>query len=384
MRIVIIAGEASGDLLGAGLIRSLRSRFPELEVEGIGGPQMESEGCKSYYSMERLSVIGLFEAFGRLPELIPVRARIVKQLLKDPPVVFIGVDAPDFNLSIARKLKAAGIKTVHYVSPSVWAWRRYRIRKIVKSLDLMLVLFPFEAEFYRKYGLCVEFVGHPLAEVIADCPSQSVARQALNLSAQAQYVALLPGSRSSEVRHLGQCMIETAQWLLERRPTLQFLAPMANAQVRYQFQQFLDKSSLRKNIRLIDGSARQVMAASDVVLLASGTASLEAMLLNRPMVVTYRTTRLSYAILRRVVGANISYVGLPNLLAGRELVPELLQDQATPARLGAALLTFLEQPADMERVQGEFERLGRQLKRGASERAAEAVAQLISGPPSGR
>ena len=377
MRIAIIAGETSGDLLGAGLIRSLRRRFPNLEVEGIGGPQMEAEGCVSYYPMKRLSVIGLFEAFGRLPELLPVRARIIKTLLAKPPAVFIGVDAPDFNLVIASRLRAAGIKTVHYVSPSVWAWRRYRIRKITKSLDLMLVLFPFEADFYRDQGLNVEFVGHPLAEVIAASPDQSTARAELDLPPAAEFVALLPGSRLSEVRHLGARMISTAEWLKVRRPAVRFVAPMATPEVRQHFERQLNDSPLGNDIQLIDGGARQVMAASDVVLLASGTASLEAMLLNRLMVVTYRTTRLSYAILRRVVGSNISYVGLPNLLAGRELVPELLQDKANAEHLGPAVLNFLQKPELAARVHDEFRRLGAQLKRDASERAAEAITRLI-------
>ena len=377
VRVAIVAGETSGDLLGAGLISALRNKLPDVEFEGIGGPQMQAEGCVSLYPMERLSVIGLFEAFGRLAELLPVRARLIKRWRSNPPAVFIGVDAPDFNLTISAKLAAAGIKTVQYVSPSVWAWRQYRIHKIVKAVDLMLVLFPFEADFYRDHGLKVEFVGHPLAELIDGNTSKSENREALGLAVHGELLALLPGSRMSEVRHIGGRMIEAAKWLNDQGASLKFVAPMATPEVRAEFERLLAHYAMTDDVVLIDGSARTVMAASDVVLLASGTASLEAMLLNRPMVVTYRTTALSYAILKRVVGANISHVGLPNLLAGRALVPELLQTQATAENLGAAVLKFVREPDRVSALSTQFKRLGTELKRDASERAADAVVRLL-------
>ena len=375
MRIAIIAGEASGDLLGSGLLSALRERYGALEIEGIGGPQMQAQGCVSLYPMERLSVIGLFEAFGRLPELLPVRARLSRRFLANPPDIFVGVDAPDFNLALARRLREAGIATAHYVSPSVWAWRRYRIRKIARSIDLMMVLFPFEAAFYREHDLPVEFVGHPLADQIPDKVDTSAAREALGIPTGGQVVALLPGSRMSELKFLSATMIETAVWLKTHHPDLRFVTPLVDRQIRAYFRSALDVARVDLDIELFDGRSRDVMAASDVVLTASGTASLEAMLLKRPMVVIYRTTALSYAILKRWVGANIPHVALPNLLAGKELVPELLQDAAVPEKIGPRLLEFLEQPnAEM---QDTFVALHRELKKNASQRAADAITGLI-------
>ena len=375
MRIAIIAGEASGDLLGSGLLSALRERYGALEIEGIGGPQMQAQGCVSLYPMERLSIIGLFEAFGRLPELLPVRARLSRRFLANPPDIFVGVDAPDFNLALARRLREAGIATAHYVSPSVWAWRRYRIRKIARSIDLMMVLFPFEAAFYREHDLPVEFVGHPLADQIPDNVDTSAAREALGIPTGGQVVALLPGSRMSELKFLSATMIETAVWLKTRHPDLRFVTPLVDRQIRAYFRSALDVARVDLDIELFDGRSRDVMAASDVVLTASGTASLEAMLLKRPMVVIYRTTALSYAILKRWVGANIPHVALPNLLAGKELVPELLQDAAVPEKIGPRLLEFLEQPnAEM---QDTFVALHRELKKNASQRAADAITGLI-------
>ena len=375
MRIAIIAGEASGDLLGAGLLSALRERFGVLEIEGIGGPQMQAQGCVSLYPMERLSVVGLFESFGRIPELLPVRARLGRRLLRNPPDVFIGVDAPDFNLSLARRLRDAGIATAHYVSPSVWAWRQYRVKKIARSIDLMLVLFPFEASFYRKHELPVEFVGHPIADQIPEEVDRTSARERLGLATEGSIVALLPGSRMSELKFLSTTMLKTAQWLAERRPGLRFVTPLVDRETREYFRKTLELARPDLDIELFDGRARDVMAASDVVLTASGTASLEAMLLKRPMVVVYRTTALSFAILKRWVGANIPHIALPNLLAGKQLVPELLQDAATPEAIGIRLLEFLEKPS--VQMYETFVRLHRELKKDASQRAANAIAELI-------
>jgi len=376
VRIAIIAGESSGDLLGAGLLRALRGRGSDLQIEGIGGPHMRDAGCVSLYPMDRLSVIGLFESFGRYPELLPVRARLIKRFLASRPDVFIGVDAPDFNLGVASKLRRAGIRTAHFVSPSVWAWRRYRLRKIARSIDRMLVLFPFEAKFYREHNIGVEFVGHPLADAISGDAGTAVARRALGLDADAEIVALLPGSRMSEVAQLARPMVRTAVWLARQRPGVRFAAPIADPGLRRRFAAELVGEAARIDLEIFEGRSREVMSASDVVLLASGTASLEAMLLKRPMVITYRTTVLSYLILRSWVGANISHVGLPNLLAGRPLVPELLQGDAVPEKLGAAVLQFLQRPEAVAMMCAEFDRIGQTLRCDAAERAADAVLDL--------
>ena len=312
---------------------------------------------------------------GRIPELLPVRARLGRRLLRNPPDVFIGVDAPDFNLSLARRLRDAGIATAHYVSPSVWAWRQYRVKKIARSIDLMLVLFPFEASFYRKHELPVEFVGHPIADQIPEEVDRTSARERLGLATEGSIVALLPGSRMSELKFLSTTMLKTAQWLAERRPGLRFVTPLVDRETREYFRKTLELARPDLDIELFDGRARDVMAASDVVLTASGTASLEAMLLKRPMVVVYRTTALSFAILKRWVGANIPHIALPNLLAGKQLVPELLQDAATPEAIGIRLLEFLEKPS--VQMYETFVRLHRELKKDASQRAANAIAELI-------
>ncbi len=379
VRIAIIAGESSGDLLGAGLLRAIKDRRSKLSIEGIGGPLMQAQGCVSHYPMERLSVIGLFEAFGRYPELLPVRARLARRFLADPPDVFIGVDAPDFNLEIARRLRRAGIRTVHYVSPSVWAWRRYRLRKIARSVDLMLALFPFEVEFYRANQLPVQFVGHPLADLIPERVDRGAARDALAEAREGEIVALLPGSRVSEVASLAEPMVMTARWLAKRRPGVRFLAPLVNRATHELFRAVLERAGADANIRMLEGCSREAMAAADAILLASGTDALEAMLIKRPMVITYKTTALSFAILRFWVGSNVPHIGLPNLLAGRALVPEMLQGRATPEHLGPPLLGYLEQPEDSREMLREFVRLHGSLRRSTNETAAQAVIDLAEG-----
>ncbi|MCP4040500.1 MAG: lipid-A-disaccharide synthase [Gammaproteobacteria bacterium] len=374
LRIGIVAGEASGDLLGSGLIHAIRTRVPDAMFEGIAGPGMQAEGCNSLYPMERLSVMGLFEALGRLAELIPQRRRLAQRYLTHPPDLFIGIDAPDYNLALECRLKAAGIPTVHYVSPSVWAWRQYRVRKISRSTDLILTLFPFEADFYRQHNVPVEFVGHPLAEIIPLESNRQTARDELGLSREGEVVALLPGSRSSEVRRLAPVMARAANWLIERRPGLRFVCPIINSALKEMFQLALDEEG-NPPVELVAGQGRKVMAAADVVLLASGTAALEALLLKRPMVVTYRLHRLTAAIIRPFMATK--RYSLPNLLAGRDLVPELVQEDATPEKMGAAVLSYLEQPALVEELCAEARRLHEQLRRNANERATDAVLGLI-------
>ncbi len=375
MRIGIVAGEASGDLLGAGLISAIRQRYPDAVFEGIAGPQMINAGASSLFPMERPSVMGFSEVFGRLRELLGIRRQLAEHFISNPPDVFIGIDAPDFTLGLELKLHKAGIKTVHYVSPSVWAWRQRRVKKIVKSTDLMLTLFPFEAEFYRDHHMPVHFVGHPLADLIPLHPDQADARRELGLPAGGEMLALLPGSRSTELKHLAATFIDTARWLKLQRPDLHVVVPLANEQRRRQFQSILAGALEPPVLTLIDGRAREVMAAADVVLLASGTASLEAMLLKRPMVVAYRMAPFSYWLARRLL--KVKSVSLPNLLADDILVPELLQDEATPDQLGHAVLYYLENPQSAAEVMERFNEIHHELRQDASQQAARAVLELI-------
>lgn len=326
------------------------------------------------YPMERLSVMGLFESFGRYPELIPVRRRLAARLIARPPDVFVGIDAPDFNLSLECMLHAAGVPTVHYVSPSVWAWRRYRLRKIARAVDRMLVLFPFERDFYRAHDVPVSFVGHPMADEIPPQTDAGAARRDLGIDREREWIALLPGSRVSEVRYLAEPMVQAARWLLRRRPGVGFIAPMVNADVRALFEAAIRRHGEGIDLRLVEGRARDVMTASNAVLAASGTATLEALLLKRPMVITYRTMPLTWMIGRRML--HVDHVGLPNLLAGEEIVPELLQDDARPEKLGAALLRYLESPELVTALTARFAEIHDTLRNDASARAAEAVLEV--------
>lgn len=375
MRIGIVAGEASGDLLGAGLISAIRQRYPDAIFEGIAGPQMIEAGAKPLFPMERLSVMGIVEVVGRLRELLGIRRQLAKYFIANPPDVFIGIDAPDFTLGLERRLHKAGIKTVHYVSPSVWAWRQRRVKKIVKSTDLMLTLFPFEARFYRQHHMPVQFVGHPLADIIPMQPDQARARQGLGLPVEGEVLALLPGSRSTELKFLAETFIDTARWLELQRPGLRIVVPLANAGRRRQFQAILDEAPEPPALTLVDGRAREVMTAANVVLLASGTASLEAMLLKRPMVVAYRMAPLTYWLAKRLL--KVTSVSLPNLLADEILVPELLQDQASPDQLGHAVLFYFENPQTTDEVMTQFSEIHHELRQNASQQAARAVLELI-------
>lgn len=373
--IAIIAGEASGDILGAGLIRSLRKRFPGARFVGIGGDEMIAEGFHSLVPMERLSVMGLVEVLGRIRELVSIRRRLLDYLLTTPPDVVIGIDSPDFTLAVERRCREAGIPSVHYVSPSVWAWRQKRIFKIAKSVDLMLTLFPFEARFYEGHNVPVACVGHPLADRIELETDTRGARLDLGLRVDAPVLAILPGSRGGEVERLGTLFLEAARWLQERQPNLQLVIPCVNRDREKQVQALVESLEVSLPVTLVRGRSREVMAASDVVLLASGTATLEAMLLKKPMVVGYRLSDFSYKILSRLI--KVPWVALPNLLARKELVPELLQDAATPEGLGSAVLERLQNASERERLQAEFLALHHMLRQGADERAATAVADLI-------
>lgn len=373
--IALVAGEASGDTLGAGLIRALKRQYPDARFIGIGGPRMLAEGMHSQVPMERLSVMGLVEVLGRLRELLRIRKSLVSYLKSQQPDVFIGIDAPDFTLNVEKQLREVGIPTVHYVSPSVWAWREKRVLGIRQSTDLMLTLFPFEQAVYQKHGVAVRCVGHTLADQIPLEPDRAAARAVLGLDSHARVVALMPGSRNGELRKLGLLFLHTAAWCLERQSQLQFIMPCANTERRAQMQAILAESGMSLPLTLLDGQAHEALAACDAVLIASGTATLEAMLFKRPMVVAYRMASLTFKILKRLV--KVGHVSLPNLLAGREVVPEFLQDAATPAAMGQALLERLGPTPEAEATQATFMQLHQLLRRDADESAAEAVIELM-------
>lgn len=379
LRIGMVVGEASGDILGAGLMAAIQRRYPNAVFEGIGGPKMLALGFQSFFPQERLAVMGLVEPLKRLPELLRIRKTLRQHFLSQRPDLFVGVDSPDFNLSLEGKLKAAGIPTVHYVSPSVWAWRQKRIVKIARSVDLMLTLLPFEADFYRQHQVPVTFVGHPLATDFPLEVDQRGARRELAFAADKKLVALLPGSRGGEVKLLGELFLHTARWCLQRDPNLQFVIPAANAERRQQLEQQLGDFCREHGelpLRLIDGQSQTAMRAADVVLMASGTTTLEALLLKRPMVVAYKMAPLSYAIISRLLKSK--YISLPNLLADRQLVPEILQDDATPEALGRAVMAYFDNTDTAIHLQREFLEIHRQLRCDASERAAQAVLSLIA------
>lgn len=376
MRFAIVAGEPSGDMLASGLVKAIRARVPGARFEGIAGPRMLALGCETLYPMERLSVVGLSEAVGRYLELIPVRRRLARRFAGNPPDAFIGVDAPDFNLSLELALRRAGVKTVHFVSPSVWAWRRYRLGKIARAVQMMLALFPFEPPLYEARSIPVRFVGHPLADEIAMRTSRDAARARLGLDAGVRIVALLPGSRMSELRHIAEPLARSARWVHQRRPDVQFVAPLVDDPTREFFARALVQHAPGVRCNLFLGASRDAMAASDVVLLASGTATLEAMLLKRPMVITYRTMRLTWMLGRAML--HVDDVGLPNLLAGKRLVPELLQDDATPERLGPLVLDRLDHPGRQRSVLEDFDRIHRALRNDAFAKAADAVLEVVA------
>jgi len=325
--------------------------------------------------------MGLIEAIGRYVELIPVRSRLARQLIADPPDVFVGVDAPDFNLPLEQKLHDAGIRTVHYASPSVWAWRRYRLRKIRRAVDIMLTLFPFEAEFFHARDVPAQFVGHPLADAISEEPVKEAARAKLGLPQRGEVVAVLPGSRMSEMSFLAEPMVRTAKWLTANRPGVAFVVPLVSAEIRAYFEQVVVRHGRGADFHLVDADSRTAISAADVVLLASGTASLETMLLKRPMVITYRMTTITWIIANIVV--DVPFIGLPNLLAGRRLVPELLQRDVVPEKLGPEVLQYLEDPSRTEALVEEFRRIHDILRKDASERAADAILGLIAGDTPG-
>lgn len=370
----LVAGETSGDRLGAGLIHALRRHFPAARFEGVGGDAMQAAGLRSLYPMEPLSVMGFVEPLQRLPELLRMRRGLYRHFRARPPALFVGIDAPDFNLGLELRLRRAGVRTAHYVSPSVWAWRQGRIRKIARAVDHLLALLPFEAEFYRRHQVPVTWVGHPLADELPLHPDTGAARARLALPADGRVLAILPGSRRGEVELLGPVFLAALARCRERLPDLHCVMPAANVARRAQIDALLaGRPELR--VQVLDGQSHLAMAAADVVLLASGTSALEAMLLKKPMVVAYRVGPLTHCIASRLV--HLEHVSLPNLLAGRALVPELLQGQARAEALASEVLRWFEDHPARAALVAEFERLHTELRRDASARAADALAPLI-------
>ncbi|GFE80752.1 lipid-A-disaccharide synthase [Steroidobacter agaridevorans] len=379
--IVLVAGEASGDNLGAQLITALRQRIPQARFAGIAGSRMVAAGCEAWERMENLSVMGLFEILPHLPKLLRIRRQLIDRVLAERPAVYVGVDAKEFNLRIAPRFKEAGIPTVQYVSPQVWAWRQGRVHTIGRAVDLVLCLLPFEKPFYDSHSVHAEFVGHPLADVVPMELSAATARYQLALPEKGQYVAVLPGSRQGEVSRLSPDFTQTMAWLVRERPQLRFIAALASEPARRIFEEALERATigtpaLLDRVTLINGHAQTVMAASDVVLLASGTATLEATLVKRPMVVAYRLGMLTSFLLKHLKLFKAPFFSQPNLLAGRELVPEFFNAEVRADVLGPAVLQQLDR-ADRDELVQNFATIHETLRRDASARAADAIVDLL-------
>ena len=377
--IAIIAGEVSGDILGAGLIHALKARYPHAKFIGIGGERMLAEGFETLFDMEELSVMGLVEVLKHLPRLLKIRRSIIEQLSALKPDVFIGIDAPDFNLNVELKLKQKGIKTIHYVSPSVWAWRQNRIYKIAKATHQVLAFLPFEKAFYDRFNVPCRFIGHTMADAIPLKPNREEACQLLNLDPTQRYVAILVGSRGSEVEFLSEPFLQTAQLLYQRYPDVKFLVPLINQKRRQQFEQIKQHVAPELDMILLDGNARAAMITAEATLLASGTAALEAMLCKSPMVVGYRMKPFTYFLAKRLV--KTKYVSLPNLLADEMLVPELIQEDCNPTKLAEKLSLYLSE--DKSAVQNRhvllqrFAELHQRIQCNADQQAAQAVIDLL-------
>jgi lipid-A-disaccharide synthase len=384
LRVGIVAGEHSGDQLGAALIAALRERVPALECFGVAGPRMIAAGCEAWAGTDSLAVMGLAEVLRHLPRLLRLRTELVTRFTAARPDVFVGIDSPEFNLTLARRLKRAGIRCVQYVSPQVWAWRQGRVRTIGRDSDLVLCLLPFESDFYLQHAVRAEFVGHPLADQIPLEVDSSGARAALGIAPDARLIALLPGSRLSEVGYLAAPFAEAAGWIQARRPEFQFIAPMASPAVRECFERQLAQAPERALIRAVDGQSQRVLAAADAAIVASGTATLETLLSGKPLVVAYKVSWLTAFALRTLGLVKVPYFSQPNLLAGRRLVPEFSQRAVTGEALGQALLAEIDNPARVAELRDEFARIHRLLRRGGAGRAADAVLECAGRAPDRR
>jgi len=377
--IALVAGEASGDQLGAALVEKLKLQHPEARFVGIGGERMRSTGVDCWWDCSELSLFGLFEVAAHLPRLFRLRRELLQRLLQSRPDVFVGIDAPDFNLGLEIKLKTAGIRTVHYVSPTVWAWRSGRVKKIARAADRVLCLFPFEPAFYADHGVQAVYVGHPMADQIEGRPDARQARANLGLDLDRPVLALLPGSRMSEVSRLSAPMLEAAELLRRHRPQLQVVTALANERVAAAFREFLAQSGVM-DVQQLQGQARNLLAAADVVLCASGTATLETMLVNRPLVMAYKLAPATYQMAKHLRLIKRQFFSLPNILAQEALIPELIQDEVSGPALAAAAQAWLDNPQAVDKLQSRFDSLHSELRCDASSRAAEAVTGLLPAP----
>lgn len=379
MKIALVAGEVSGDILGARLIHALKVYFPDAQFEGIAGPEMQAAGCVSLHDMERLSVMGFAEVIGRLWELLGIRKSLLQRWTENPPDIMIGIDAPDFNLLLERKLHANGVRVAHYVSPSIWAWRQGRVKKFVGKLDLMLALFPFEASFYEAHKVPVAFVGHPLADEIPLQNDAAAARKALNLPENVRLLGVLPGSRSGEIQRLGPHFLKALVTLHQNHPDWQFVAPLVNDKIAAQFKALHQQYAPQVPIHFIEGKSRTVMAAADQILMASGTAVLEGMLVGRPMVAAYAVAALTGWIITRLGMIKSAYYTLPNNLANECLVPEVMQEKLSPQALVEAVETQFAETAEQAAYREQcFTEIHKTLRQDASKQAALAIQQLLS------
>jgi lipid-A-disaccharide synthase len=382
LRVGIVAGESSGDTLGAALIAALRARVRQVECFGVAGPKMIAAGCEAWAHSEELAMMGFTEPLRHLPRLLKLRSMLTSRFGALRPDVFVGIDAPAFNLGLEKRLKGRGLKTVQYVSPQVWAWRQGRVRTMGKACDLVLCLLPFETDFYSQHGVRAVFVGHPLADQIPLEVDREAARRDLGIDSEGTVVALLPGSRMGEVERLGADFAAAAAWIAERRPDIRFIAPMASARVRSVFERQAAALPGTVPIAVLDGQAQRALAAADAVIVASGTATLETLLTGRPMVVAYRVSAATAFLLRTLGLVKVPYFSQPNLLVGRRLVPELLQEEVSGAALGAALLHEIEDAPHVSELSREFRKVHEVLRRGGADRAATAILDLVRGPSS--
>ena len=374
LRLGLVAGEASGDLLAGLLLSGVRQRWPALQAGGIGGPRMAAQGFEAWWPHERLSVFGYVDALGRLPELLRIRRQLAERLLKDPPAAFIGVDAPDFNFGLEKRLRAAGMKTLHFVCPSIWAWRGERVHKLAQAADHVLCLFPFEPALLHQHGIGATFVGHPLADHIPLEVPRDASRAALGLAAGDQVVALLPGSRRSEIKYIAPAMLEAAALMHRQRPALRFVMPVAPG-LRALVDPLVAAHALGVPIKLLEGRSHEALGACDVTLIASGTATLEAALFKRPMVITYRMAWLNWQRMRRM--SYQPWFGLPNILSREFVVPELIQDRATPEELARETLVWLDNASRAEALARRFTDLHLALRQDTARKAADAIAQVL-------
>ncbi len=374
--IAMVAGEASGDLLGSHLMMAIKQARPDVRFVGIGGPKMQAEGMEVLFPMEKLAVNGYVEVLWHLPEILGIRRKLRSRLISDPPDLFIGVDAPDFNLGLEIALKCHGIPVMHYVSPSIWAWRAKRIHKIKRAVNHMLALFPFEAPLYEQAGIPVTYVGHPLADMLPERPDRQAMREQMRIMEGETVFAFLPGSRQGEVRRLARIYIETARLILEKKPTARFLVPLATRETRTLFEEEQWRMEAQQlPMSLLFGHAHDAMIAADCALVASGTATLEAALLKCPMVITYKVPGLTYRMMKRK--AYLPYVGLPNILAGKFVVPELLQDDATPENLAQALLNLVSNKQAVADLKETFSAMHTVLKQDTASKAAQTVFRYL-------